>query len=421
MTGNEDLWATAQAPPNVGARRALRTGIVVMGRFLVALAVYAGSAAVLADHETMSVTRLPLWAVLGSTALVAWLLLLLRTPIDAVADRLVYGEKASGYSEARELLGRMATSLAIDDVLPQLAATIGQVAHAPRAEVRFWLDPEQRWRQIWPETAVPQGDPLTLGVRHLGSEIGEIEVDQVGGPIDDTSRRRLGVIAAPVGSALATVRLTYALRLRRKELEQLTAAIDASTRRLLGAQRVEQQRFRDQIADRVLPRVDGALATPSPTVAAEQAERALDEIRTISRGVFPTRLAETGLPGSLRDWADTTPRVVLERVDGGWEAALRNCLYFAVVTTAGDLLAQGTAGVRVAVRRRESNVHLTVLAEGLPGADWSVPVRDRLEAFDAVLDVASSATGVVLSASLPVRDGLAKEAASSDAALGSAP
>jgi signal transduction histidine kinase len=377
---------------------------VVLARFGVAAAVYAGSAALLASQETMSVMRLPWWLVLASTALVAGLLLVLRAPIDAVADRVVYGGKAPGYSEARELVGRLATSVPIDEVLPQLAATIGEVARTPRAEVRFWLDRHQQWRQTWPEAAAPQGDPLTLGVRHLGTEVGEIEVDQVGGPIDDINRRRLGGIAGPVGSALATVRLTYALRLRRADLERLTTAIDASTRRLLGARRAERQRFRDEIAGRVLPEIDAAAAAPSASDAAEHAQRALDEIRAISRGIFPPRLAEAGLSACLRDWADMTPHATLEHVDGGWDPALRTCLYFAVVTTTTAMLNGGASDVRIAVRRDGTRVELAILARRAPSGDWSTAVRDRLEAFDAVLAAQVTDTGVILSASLPASD-----------------
>ena len=238
---------------SVGTRRAARTVIVVVARFVVAGAVYSVSAVSLSSTEEMSMTRLPLWAVLASTAVVAWLLRLLRQPIDTLADLIVYGGRGSGYSEARELVGRMASSLPVDEVLPQLAATIGHITRTPRAEVRFWLAADQRWRQVWPDMATPKGDPLTVGVRHLGTTIGEIEVDQVDGPLDDIGRRRLGGMAGPVGAALATVRLTYALRLRRTELEQLTAAIDASTRRLLGARQAEQRRFRDELEAKVLP------------------------------------------------------------------------------------------------------------------------------------------------------------------------
>jgi hypothetical protein len=388
-------------PVSVDTRRAFRTVIIVLARFAIAGAVYSACALGLTTTEAMSMTRLPLWAVLASTAVVAWLLRLLRQPIDTLADLIVYGGRGSGYSEARELVGRMAASLPVDEVLPQLAATIGHITRTPRAEVRFWLAADQRWRQVWPDMATPQGDPLTVGVRHLGTTIGEIEVDQVDGPLDDVGRRRLGGMAGPVGAALATVRLTYALRLRRTELERLTAAIDASTRRLLGARQAEQRRFRDELEEKVLRCIDNALAAPSVHAAADQSAVALDAVRAISRGVFPPRLAEAGLRECLQDWADTTPRATLHRVDDGWEPALRACLYFAVVTTATDLLTAEDARVEISVIRRAGFAVLSISARNARSMQWPVTARDRLEAFDGLLDTSTSEDSVKLSARLP--------------------
>jgi len=400
----------------VDSRRVARGAAVAVGRFAIALTVYAVSAAFFVSEGPRSMltsmARLPLWAVLVSTALVAWLLRLLRSPVDAAADLLVYGVRASGYAAARELVSRLSTSLPIDEVLPQLAETIGQVARAPRAEVRFWVAPEQRWRQVWPTAAAPQGDPLIMEVRHLGSDIGEIEIDQVDGPIDDLGRKRLGGIAAPVGAALATVRLTYALRLRRTELQELTTAIDASTRRLLDARHAAQRQFREQLASGVLPSLDAALTAATPEQAADDVSEALHVVRRISRGVFPPRLAEAGLAGCLKDWSDTTPGAVLGQVDEGWGADLRSCLYFSVVTTATELIDAGAAEVRIDVRGRAGQVELAVAADRVDVTDWPMPARDRLEAFDAVLSCDRGPGGSTLTALLPVPQSVAPAARS---------
>jgi hypothetical protein len=372
-------------PIRVGTRGAARAGIVILAQLGVAAGGYAGLAAALSASSAMSMQRLPLWSVLAGTALVGWLLRCLRAPVGALADRIVHGGNASGYAEARSLVSRLAAALPVDEVLPQLAAAIGRSVRSPRTEVRCWLSPGQRWHQVWPESVLPQGDPLTLEVRHLGAQVGEIEVDQVDGPLDVGDRHRLDRMVAPVGAALATVRLTHALRIRRADLERSTAAIDESTRRLIGARRVEQRRFHDRLAARVLPLIDAALDAGTAEQAADLAEQALHEVRSLSRGVFPPRLAEAGLPACLADWADGMPARVRVRADEVPDLELRTCLYFAVVTAGSALLAGGADRVDVDVRCREGSVGLRMRTAGGGRPGWPLAVRDRLEAFGAVL------------------------------------
>jgi hypothetical protein len=117
--------------------------------------------------------------------------------------------------------------------------------------------------------------------------------------------------------------------------------------------------------------------------------------------VFPPRLAEAGLRECLQDWADTTPRATLHRVDDGWEPALRACLYFAVVTTATDLLTAEDARVEISVIRRAGFAVLSISARNARSMQWPVTARDRLEAFDGLLDTSTSEDSVKLSARLP--------------------
>ncbi len=164
----------------------------------------------------------------------------------------------------------------------------------------------------------------------------------------------------------------------------------------------------------MLPRIDGALAAPSVGVAADQSAVALDAVRAISRGVFPPRLADAGLRGCLRDWADTTPGATLRRVDDGWEPELRACLYFAVVTTATDLLTADDAMVEISVIRQASSAVLSISAAGAKPTQWPVIARDRLEAFDGFLESSTSEGSVTLSARLPEFPGPVAPPAPSD-------
>ncbi|WP_029135533.1 hypothetical protein [Nakamurella lactea] len=391
------------APEPAAVQRVL---VVMALRFSIAALVYAVGALVLASSTSLPIVRMPLWVALSATVATAWVLWALRGPVDRLADRVVYRGRASGYAQARDLLDRLADAMPVDDVLPQLAATVGRVAHSSRTEVRLWLGPDEQWREVWPQLPASRGDSLTIGVRHLGDQVGEIEVERVDGGPSAGDRRQLNRLAAPAGTALATVRLTYALRRRRAELEQVTAEIDASTRRLLGAQREEQRRFRREITSRVLPHLDAAVAhVPEAALAAAAAGEALDEVRQISRGLFPPRLAEAGLTVALTGWADDASWPVRMTVDpaAGGSAELQACLYFCVVSLLNILGTAGGRGMSASVRAEGTMSIVTVVAAMSPAPEqaevvaWTGLVVDRMAAFDGSLQTTVDHASVTVS------------------------
>ena len=401
-----------------------RVVLLALIRFALAAAVF--GAAELFASDVLGADRMPLALVVVATGVVAVLFWASSAPVQRLVDRLLFGEQATGFEAGRALLRRMATTLPVDDILPALAETAGRTTHSARAEVRVLLSDGQPWSQVWPPRAVADGsEPVTIGVRHAGADVGEIEVDLADSGEADRDRDLLGDLARPAGLALSTVRLTVDLRRRAAELQKVTDELELSNRRIAVARRTEIDRLRAEMAARVLPHIDRADAivdlesagtgdqpTARPetssgtdTVAPAAVDRALAEVadaleslRTLARGIYPPRLADAGLAVSLEGWQQRSG-IGMELHLHGEDDALRRhpdaeaCLYFSIVTVLGAI---GAGAIRPVVTLAFSSTDADAVISGEASDDprtaavWTAAlqaVRDRIEAFDGRLAV----------------------------------
>lgn len=371
------------------------SAVVLLVRFLLALAV-AGALAVGYRGVGGGAGRPPWWSVVLAAVVVAVVLALAREPARRWSSRLVLGRSAGGYEAMRSLLQRIGTAVPVEDVLPRIAETAGRAVGRGPAQVRLWtLD----GRASTVAGAAPtHGEPLTVGVRHAGTAVGEIAVDASAASVPPVSRRLLDELAGPAGLALSTVRLNLELRRRAEELAALNQALERSTARVQQARRIEQRRLRDAVAERVTPHVDDAagrvvaLDHDRLRAAAEQLDLAVDELRAIAHGVFPPRLTEDGVVRSLRGWSQQRGVPVDLTLDGDVDRLRRHpeverCLYFCAVTLLDSLVADRADGLAVQLRLADDEVTLAVLGSSSPGADALLVVRDRVEAFDGGLDL----------------------------------
>src|SRR6476646_5871784 len=318
-----------------------RAGTIVGCRLAVAVV---GSSLLALGWRNLVATpaRWPLWVVVTATVLVAGLLSLTSRPITMLADRLSFGERADSHRLMRELLARMSDTLPVGEVVPRLAEAAGRTAHSDRAEVRVWLPGGEKWSQVWPSPIRPRTDSLTIGVRHGGDVLGEIEVAMNRAEQSAFDRRLLEELAGPAGVALSTVRLTYEL------------AQQQSRQRLVDARRDEQQRLQHEVADRVIRHMRSAsdavarvraraASTSSLELSSAETElgTALDRLRVLSRGIYPPTLSESGLAVTLAGWPVSTGVPAAIQVDGADRLRdrpeLEACIYFCVVTALGSL------------------------------------------------------------------------------------
>ena len=413
-------------------RRRWRPVLLGLGRFAVAGLLY-GAGALAYRYGAGQAGRPSLLLVIAATAVVGGALVLVSPHLERAVDRALFGARVDGYAEMRGLLHRLATSLPIDEVVPRLAEAAGRTAHSPQAQVRLWLADGRRWSQTWPPRSTATGPSVTVGVAHGGSAVGEIEVQVADAEVSSFDRSLLDRLAAPAGLALNTVRLTYDLRSRMEQLEELNALLEASTARLASTRRSEQRRLQAEIDERVMPHLrrvrdtvtelqltagaDGGVA-PQLTDAAGEVTRALEELRTVARGVFPPLLADAGLPAALEGWLDRLALPAAVRFDGD-VAVLREqpevqaCCYFCLVTALAGFRAAALSDLVV-----EVSVTAPRRAPGEPAATvrWSVTghgtaavgdasltaVRDRVLAFDGSVELGRQGDEHTLLATLPM-------------------
>jgi signal transduction histidine kinase len=399
-----------------------RAGIIIGCRLAVAVVGYS-LLAFAWRHLLASPARWPLWVVVTATALVAGLLSVTNRPITILADRLSFGERADSQQLMRELLARMSDTLPVGEVVPRLAEAAGRTAHSDRAEVRVWLPGGEEWSQVWPSPLRPRTDSLTIGVRHGGDALGEIEVAMNRAEQSAFDRRLLEQLAGPAGLALSTVRLTYELRQRAAHLERLTLALQQSRQRLLDARRDERQRLRRELADRVIRHMAnasdavarvgaGAGSTSSLELSSAEAElgTALDRLRVLSRGIYPPTLSESGLAGSLAAWPVSTGVPAAIQVDGADQLLrdrpeLEACVYFCVVTVLGALADRRADRLSATVRIESGAVSFRVSASCQTdiGAAEVLAIRDRVEAFDgSLLEESTGSPPSAIAATIPL-------------------
>ena len=324
----------------------LRRALVVIEQLACAAAVYTVAGLIWrglsAEHNRPGVVT-----VLAATVVVAVVLALSRRGFERSVNWLAFGKRADGYELASGFLRRLATSIELDEVLPRLAETAARTVGSRRGEVSVWLADGSSWRQTWPVDADERVADVTVPVHHAGDRVGEMAVAMEAGDLTTADRRLLDQLAGPAGLALSTVRLTHALRQQLAEIDGTATQIRASRERLIGARRSEQVLIRRQLDDHVKPHLDAAWSAlgdpalgdvePDLPAATVHVSQALEELRSLARGVFPAQLTDAGLLESLRGWAEQHRRRVSFSVSGDpdrlrQQADVAAALYFCSVT-----------------------------------------------------------------------------------------
>lgn len=140
----------------------------------------------------------------------------------------------------------------------------------------------------------------------------------------------LGVLGRGAALALRNVRLESELRQRLDEIEEQAQQLRGSRQRLVSVQDAERRRIERDLHDGVqqqlvvlaakLKRASLAAAAPAETrqllreVAAE-AEETVFALQELSRGIYPSLLADQGLPAALRTHAARVPVAVRVEVE----------------------------------------------------------------------------------------------------------
>ncbi len=367
-----------------------------------------------------------------AAGVVAFVFQPLRTRARRIADRLVYGKRATPYEVLGTFGDQLAGTYAADDVLPRIARVLAEGVGADRARVWLRVDGEIRQVASWPpEADEAAADDHRTVVRNKGEELGALSVAMpANDPLDPTKERLIADLASQAGLVLSNVRLTEELRARLADLR-------AAQKRLVSAQDGERKRLERNIHDGAQQQlvalavklkladtlVDRDRAKAHDALAQLQADttQTLEDLRDLARGIYPPLLADEGLGAALRAQARRAaiPVDVVVGLDGRLAPELEAAVYFSCLEGMQNVAKYAEASrAWVRVRREGDDVVFEVNDDGRgfePSSNGYGTglqgIADRLGALDGRLEVRSApGEGTQLVGRIRVADATAADA-----------
>jgi signal transduction histidine kinase len=340
----------------------------------------------------------------------------LRQRAQHLANRLVYGKRATPYEVLSDFSDRVAGSYSTEDILPRMAEIVGLGTGARRAEIWLVVGSELRLVAAWPsdgaqeETMPLAGSELpafpstgrAFAVRHQGELLGALTVAMPpADPITPAQEELVQNLASQAGLVLRNVRLIEEVR--------------ASRRRLVTAQDEERRRLERNLHDgaqqqlvalALKVRLAEGFAEKDPGRAREllsdvqsEMQDALDNLRDLARGIYPPLLADQGLAVAIESQARkaavpvTVDADSLSRYPQEIEAAVYFCCLEALQNVAKYAEA---SSVRVRLDQQDGQLMFEVADDGR-GFDTATTSRgagtqnmaDRLSALGGSIDIES--------------------------------
>jgi signal transduction histidine kinase len=288
-----------------------------------------------------------------ATAAVAVAFQPVRQQIQHIANRLVYGKRATPYEVMASFGHRMAEVPSVDDVLPDTAETAARGVGATAARVTLELGDGSERSVTWPPGERVEEPTLALPVGHAGERIGEIAiVKPASEPLRPAERALLEDLAGNAGPALHNVLLASDLEAKASELAAQNEEIERSRERLVTARDAQRRRLERELRDGVgteLADIRDEIGWDADRVAAEpevverslddlgsRANTALEELREVARGIFPPLLIDQGLAAALdalcrKSGPDTHLSVDPSTTSTRFDPAAENAVYFCCV------------------------------------------------------------------------------------------
>jgi signal transduction histidine kinase len=392
-------------------RKTVVFGILVVLLTAVFLVVAAAVGGTIAGNERHDISALALAFAIGVMAIPLWRV------SRKIADRIVFGGRATPYEVLAEFAGRLSETYAAEDVLPRMANVLGAALGAEQASV--WLQTEDGLvlAAYW-----PSGQPLPVSlppdpfdVRHQGELLGVLAVRQPASDPMTTAKERLARdLAAQSGPVLRNVRLLDELKRSRR---RIVAAQDERAKKLErdihdGAQ---QQIVALAVKQRIVASLVGRDDERARDLLAElqtETNDALSNLRDLARGIYPPLLADEGLVAAIEAQARKSP--VSVRVSSGdvgrYPPEVESAVYFAVLEALQNVAKYAEAStVDVQLSSGDGVLEVSVTDDGVGfevGAARGSGLQgmaDRIAAIGGDLDVQSApGSGTTLRARVPV-------------------
>jgi signal transduction histidine kinase len=372
-------------------------------------------------------TRSPLLTALAA-AVVAVAFQPARQWAGRLANRVVYGRRATPYQVLSDFAQRIGGTYAAEDVLPQMAQIVAAGTGATKVVV--WL---RVGDELHPEASSdgnPREGPLpvdgqvlpplpeaeiSVPVVHQGELLGAITITMPKDePLRPAGQQLVTDVASQAGLALANAGLIEDLRASR---QRLVTAQDEARRRL--ERNIHDGAQQDLVALAI------KLQLAETTVAADPAQTgpvfgdlkagaagALENLRDLARGIYPPLLADLGLAAALNAQASKSLLPVTVEADGigrfgqDTEAAVYFCCLEALQNTAKYAHA---IQARICLQAQNGSLQFTVSDDGTGYDTRHTPMgsglrnmADRLAALGGQLEIRSAPSrGTIITGYLP--------------------
>jgi signal transduction histidine kinase len=369
-----------------------------------------------------------------ATAIVAVAFHPIRQRAQRVANRVVYGQRATPYEVLSEFSEHVGEAYAGEDILLRMARLLAEGTGASTAIVWLRIGSEMRPAATWPSNGAPPAP------RHLDDDqVPEIDDASVSVPVRHHGEL-LGVLTlvkppnealSPVEQKLVTDLASQAGLVLRNS--RLIEDLQASRQRLVTAQDEERRRLERNLHDgaqqqlvalAVKARLASALVGRDPAKELkmlvdlrEGLGDALETLRDLARGIYPPLLADKGLASALEAQSRKAAMPVRIETDGigRYSQEFEAAIYFCVLEALQNASKYADAA-DVAVRLWQENADLlfSVADDGRGFDQATTPlgtglqnISDRLAALGGTLDVRSRpGGGTTVSGRIPVQTSL---------------
>ena len=367
---------------------------------------------------------------IAAAVTIALLFAPLRRRAQLLANRLVYGRRATPYQALSDFAGDMAGQLDLTEAVDRMVSVLGGATGADRAEAWIRVGTQLRPAAIWPHGSPPptavalgpdgglpsfEGTSRAVAVQHGGELLGALSLQKPRNePLTSTEDELLRHLASQAGLVLRNAALIDELRASRRRLVEAQDAERRKIERNLhdGAQQqlvalTIQLRLLEESAD------DPAAVRQLAPAVRDGLHAALDDLRDLARGIYPPLLADQGLVPALQAQARRAALPVEIDADGvgRFPQDTEAAVYFCTLEALQNIAKYADASrATVGLSCSDGSLRFTVTDDGA-GFDTASTrhgtglqgMADRLAALGGALDVRSRpGHGTTLTGELPV-------------------
>lgn len=396
-----------------------------LGAFITAIyaAIVAGIGTLIGQRGSLVLSGL-------AAAVVAVAFQPLRQRAQHLANRLVYGKRATPYEVLSDFSDRVAGSYSTEDILPRMAEIVAEGTGAGRADVWLVVGSELRLVAEWPSDGVqarqlplveselpefPSAD-RAFAVRHQGELLGALTVTMPPtDPLTPAQAELVQDLASQAGLVLRNVRLIEDVRASRR---RLVAAQDEERRRL--ERNLHDGAQQQLVALALKVRLAEGFAEKDPSRAREllsdvqkEMQDAMDNLRDLARGIYPPLLADQGLAVALEAQARKAAVPVTVETDSvsRYSQEVEAAVYFCCLEALQNVAKYADASsVRVKLGQHDAELTFEVIDDGrgfeaamTPLGSGTQNMADRLAALGGSIEIQSSpGSGTTVRGRIPV-------------------